>query len=169
MTSLHSISTGGVLIKNNKVLLVQVNYGPNKGLWMIPGGMVDAGESLEEAVVREIKEETWLTTSPKRIVGLRSGVKQKKNAFETGIYATFEMKYVSGTTKALDANEISNIDFVPISDALMDQDVIDLSKEFISATINSDTGLMKQEKVIRTNTNYKSFDVYSSTKGWNSY
>jgi 8-oxo-dGTP diphosphatase len=162
MTSFHSISTGGVLIENDYVLLVQVNYGPNKDLWMIPGGMVDAGESLEEAVVREIQEETGLTTSPKRIVGIRSGVKQKKNGFETGIYVVFEMKYVSGTTKALDANEISNIEFVPISDALLNPNVIELSKEFIRATMKSDTGLIKQDKVISTNTKYKSYDVYST-------
>ncbi|MCR2822315.1 NUDIX domain-containing protein [Lederbergia panacisoli] len=160
MKSLHSVSTGGILIKDNKVLLVQVNYGPNKGLWMIPGGIVEPGESLEEAVKREIKEETGLVLNPKRIVGLRNGVKQVNNMVEASIYVVFEMEYISGITKALDINEISNIEFFSIEEALSNSNVIDLSKEFISAAYESTLGIQKVEKEIITNTHYKSYDVY---------
>jgi 8-oxo-dGTP diphosphatase len=162
MISLHSVSTGGVLIRDDKVLLVQVNYGMNKGLWMIPGGIVESGESLEEAVVREIKEEAGLVLSPNRIIGLRNGVKQVNNKLETSIYVVFEMSYISGITKALDTNEISNIDFFPIEEALSNPNVIELSKEFIRATMESDVGLTKKDKNISTNTKYKSYEVYST-------
>ena len=44
----------------DRVLLIQRGHEPAQGLWSVPGGSVEAGESLEEALVREIAEETAL-------------------------------------------------------------------------------------------------------------
>ncbi|UVI33052.1 NUDIX domain-containing protein [Paenibacillus spongiae] len=74
MAHSQSLSVGGVLVKDGEVLLVQIGYGNNRGQWMIPGGLVDPGESLEEAVVREVREETGLSVQPSRIIAIRSGV-----------------------------------------------------------------------------------------------
>lgn len=160
MSRLLPISTGGILIKDEKVLLVQVNYGSNKGLWMLPGGIVEEGESLEDAVVREIHEETGITVQPSRVIGIRSGVRQVGNHAETGIYIVFEVDYVSGETRALDANEISAIKYAPINDVLEDLTVIDLSKHFIKATIETKTGLFKVSESFSTNNKYLSYAVY---------
>ncbi len=54
------VGVGGVLIKDSKILLVKRKNEPGKGLWAIPGGLVEPGETLKEAVRREIKEETNL-------------------------------------------------------------------------------------------------------------
>ncbi len=43
-----------------QVLLVQRGREPNKGLWSLPGGLVNLGETLTEAVKREVQEETGL-------------------------------------------------------------------------------------------------------------
>ena len=51
-------AVGGVVIDKGRVLLVQRNKPPSKGEWAIPGGRVELGESLPEAVEREILEET---------------------------------------------------------------------------------------------------------------
>lgn len=160
MIPLHMVSTGGVLLRDNEVLLVQVNDGTNKGLWMIPGGVVEVGESLEEAVVREMREETGLILAPKRIVGIRNGVKQVRENKEGSIYVVFEMKFISETDQVIDSNEISNIAYFPIEDALSHPNVIDLTKEFIKATLDPTSGLQKVEQDIATNTKYISYDVY---------
>jgi len=154
------ISTGGVLIKDGKVLLVKVNYGRNKGKWMLPGGVVEDGESLEDAVIREIKEETGLSITPIRIIGIRSGVRQVNDRAETGIYIVYEVEYVTGNTGAQDPNEISDIMYEPIDVALENPEIIDLSKEFIKATIETTVGLFKLSKTVSTNTKYQSYDVY---------
>ncbi len=52
-----------VIITNEKgeVLLVKRKYDPQKGFWDLPGGFVDINESIEESVVREIKEELGIS------------------------------------------------------------------------------------------------------------
>lgn len=46
-----------VIIEGNRVFATQRGYGEFKGGWEFPGGKIEAGESPEEALVREIKEE----------------------------------------------------------------------------------------------------------------
>jgi mutator protein MutT len=52
----------GVLLKENKLLLTQKKAGPYAELWGLPGGQVEFGESPEEALKRELTEETALET-----------------------------------------------------------------------------------------------------------
>jgi len=59
------VAIGGVIIENNKILLVKRNKEPHKGEWAIPGGSVKPGETLQWAVEREILEETGLVVSAK--------------------------------------------------------------------------------------------------------
>jgi len=54
------VGIGAVIVKENKVLLVKRAGEPGKGLWSIPGGLVEIGESIRDAVRREVKEETGL-------------------------------------------------------------------------------------------------------------
>ena len=46
-----------IIIKNEKVFATQRGYGDFKGGWEFPGGKIDTGETPEEALIREIKEE----------------------------------------------------------------------------------------------------------------
>ncbi|MEE9402308.1 MAG: NUDIX hydrolase, partial [Desulfobacteria bacterium] len=55
------VAVGAIVIKDGRVLLVKRSQPPSKGLWAIPGGRVELGETLKEAAEREIMEETGLT------------------------------------------------------------------------------------------------------------
>lgn len=52
------LAVGAVVIREGKVLLVRRAQPPNAGLWAIPGGAVELGESLQAAAERELREET---------------------------------------------------------------------------------------------------------------
>ncbi|HWL49216.1 MAG TPA: NUDIX hydrolase [Acidimicrobiia bacterium] len=54
------VGVGVVLIDDGRILLVQRGHEPSKGLWAVPGGKVDLGETLRDAAVREVAEETGL-------------------------------------------------------------------------------------------------------------
>ena len=45
-----------------------------KGKWSLPAGFVDEGETADEAVIREVKEETGISCTVKGLIGLRTGV-----------------------------------------------------------------------------------------------
>ncbi len=62
--------SGIVFNKQKQILLIQRNQPPAMGFWSIPGGKLEAGESLVEACQREIKEETGLDTEIRNIVAV---------------------------------------------------------------------------------------------------
>ena len=54
------VGVGGVVVRDGKALIVKRAHEPRKGEWSLPGGLLELGESLHDAVRREIKEETAL-------------------------------------------------------------------------------------------------------------
>jgi ADP-ribose pyrophosphatase YjhB (NUDIX family) len=65
---------GLVINAQNEWLVVKKKYGGLKGKWSIPAGFVDEGETVDEAVVREVKEETGLSCRVAQLLGVRTGV-----------------------------------------------------------------------------------------------
>lgn len=70
-------SVDGVIIKDGKVLLLKRNITP-KGYWCLPGGRIEFRESAENAVKREVHEESGLRTKIDRLVGVYSDPKRDK-------------------------------------------------------------------------------------------
>ena len=59
---------GGVLIHEGRVLLIRRGKEPLRGRWVVPGGTVELGETLEQALVREMEEETGLRVEPGEVL-----------------------------------------------------------------------------------------------------
>jgi len=54
------LCVGAVVVEDGQLLLIRRGHGPAAGFWSVPGGRVEPGELLAEAVVRELAEETGL-------------------------------------------------------------------------------------------------------------
>jgi mutator protein MutT len=63
------VCVGAIAIDNERLLLIRRGRGPAAGEWSVPGGRVEAGETLAEAVVRELLEETGIEGVCNELVG----------------------------------------------------------------------------------------------------
>jgi 8-oxo-dGTP diphosphatase len=65
------LAVSAAIIRDGKVLVVRRARKPALSLYTLPGGAVELGETLHEAVVREVREETQLTIEPVALAGHR--------------------------------------------------------------------------------------------------
>ena len=63
------ICVGAIAVENDALLLIRRARAPSTGLWSVPGGRVEPGETLAEAVVRELAEETGIEAVCDHFVG----------------------------------------------------------------------------------------------------
>jgi len=60
---------GAIVVADDELLVIRRGHGPAAGEWSVPGGRVEAGETLAEAVVREVGEETGIEAVCGPLVG----------------------------------------------------------------------------------------------------
>jgi 8-oxo-dGTP diphosphatase len=58
------LGVGALIFEGDRILMAQRGRQPLMGLWSLPGGLVETGESLESAIRREVREETGLEVRP---------------------------------------------------------------------------------------------------------
>jgi len=62
------VGVGALILKSGKLLLVKRGAKPGQGRWSIPGGLVELGEQVRDAIVREVKEECGLDIKAERLM-----------------------------------------------------------------------------------------------------
>ena len=65
------LAVSAAIIRDGRVLIARRAKGASTGVWTMPGGVVEAGETLHEAVIREISEETGIAIEPVALAGHR--------------------------------------------------------------------------------------------------
>jgi 8-oxo-dGTP diphosphatase len=73
------VAVGAVIVDGDRVLLVKRGREPLKGEWSLPGGAVEVGETLEAAVVREVREETCLDVTVGPVVEVLDRIRPDAN------------------------------------------------------------------------------------------
>jgi 8-oxo-dGTP diphosphatase len=64
------VGVGAIIVDEGRVVLVKRAHLPMLGEWSIPGGAVELGETVREAVIREAREETGLDVEPMALLGV---------------------------------------------------------------------------------------------------
>jgi 8-oxo-dGTP diphosphatase len=98
-----TLTVDGIVLIDGKIVLVRRGRDPHKGEYALPGGIVEYGETVEKAIVREVEEETGLKTDILEIVGLYSGpLRDPRGHF---ISICFHLQRLSGDLKGGDDAE----------------------------------------------------------------
>ncbi len=87
-----ALTVDGVLIEDGKILLIKRGKEPFKGKWALPGGFVEYGERVEDAVIREFQEETGLETEIIRLAGVYSDPERDPRGHTVSIVYVLERK-----------------------------------------------------------------------------
>jgi len=126
------LTVDGLVSKNNKILLIKRKNEPFRDKWALPGGFVEYGEKVEDAVVREVFEETGLRTEITSLFGIYSDPGRDPRGHT--ISAVFILKIlggeVAGGDDASDANFFS-FDDLPVLGFDHDKIVDDFKKEVL--------------------------------------
>jgi ADP-ribose pyrophosphatase len=103
------VGVGGVVLIDGRVVLIRRGKEPLRGRWVIPGGTVELGETLHEAVVREMQEETGLLVAPREVVLVFDRIQREGPSVEYHyVIIDYACEYVSGELKAgSDADEVA--------------------------------------------------------------
>jgi len=95
------VGVGAVVVHEGRVLLVQRGREPMKGRWSIPGGLIEIGETLSEAVVREVREETGLEVEPLELIELLDRIHREGERVRYHyVIADYLCRVTGGTLKA---------------------------------------------------------------------
>ena len=73
------VGVGAVIEKQGEIILVKRAHEPGKGLWSIPGGLVELGETLRDAAKREMKEETGLIVEIEELIDVMDSIEFDDN------------------------------------------------------------------------------------------
>jgi len=110
------VGVGAILVQDGKILLEKRKNPPGKGQWSVPGGLVELGESIEQAVLREVKEETGLEVEKPKHIDIVDNVdldEQGKVRYHFVIVDYF-VKLKSGTARA--ASDAEDVRWIQLSD-----------------------------------------------------
>ena len=108
------VAVGAVVFNDNRVLLVQRGKAPALGMWSIPGGSMELGETLQRATEREIREETGLTIKAREPIFSFDVIDRDEDGRVRFHYVIVDLMadYISGELRAgddaLDARWVSS-------------------------------------------------------------
>ncbi|RLF11110.1 MAG: NUDIX hydrolase [Thermoprotei archaeon] len=111
-----------VLTKRGSIVLVKRRKPPYQGHWALPGGFVEYGETVEQAVVREVKEETGLEVEVKGLIGVYS--KPDRDPRGHVVSVAFLTLEVGGQLRGSEETEVSEFKEPPEQLAFDHKDIL---------------------------------------------
>ena len=120
------VGVGAIIVHEGKILLEKRKSAPGKGKWSVPGGLVELGESIEQAVIREVKEETGLEVEEPRLIDVADDVSldEKGTVKYHFVIVDYVINVMHGVPKA--ASDAEDLKWVPFSKV----EEYDLTKSF---------------------------------------
>ena len=119
------VCVGAVAVDADRLLMIRRGHGPAAGSWSVPGGRVEAGELLAEAVVRELVEET----SVEGVCGELVGWAERFDGDEHYVILDFRVDVLEGT-QPVAGDDAAEARWVPLVE-VADLNLVDGLAEFL--------------------------------------
>ncbi len=128
MTTRPEVCVGGIALHDGNLLLIRRGHGPGAGRWSVPGGRVEHGETLAEAVTREVREETGLESVCGEFLGWVEQI-DDDNLGHHFVILDFEVT-VLDDTEPVGGDDAAEAAWVPLGQVI-DRNLVDGLAEFL--------------------------------------
>jgi 8-oxo-dGTP diphosphatase len=108
------LAIGAVIVEDDRLLLIKRGQPPGKGRWSLPGGRVEPHETLEDAVRRELTEETGIDVEPTGLLGTAERIAPGWHY----VILDFSAEIVPNGKPLVAGDDADAVRFVPISEVL---------------------------------------------------
>jgi len=107
------LGIGALIFDRGKILLVERGKEPLKGYWSLPGGVLEIGETLEQGIVREVREETGLEVEPLKLLEIFERIIRDSHGAPEYHYVLIDYicRVTGGSLRA--ADDASRVAWVP--------------------------------------------------------
>ena len=143
----YNIGVGGAVVRDGRLLLVRRASRHGRGNWQLPGGFIEPDETIEQAVVREVLEESGISAEVEAVLGLRSRYDPDSG---NGIYIVLVLRPVSGEPIA-DNHEVDQAGYFTLEEIRRLSPLPPVNWEIAQRVLSPDRRLLSPKPLINLN------------------
>jgi mutator protein MutT len=129
------VGVGAIIIRKGSILLEKRANEPGRGKWSVPGGLVELGESPEDAVIREVKEETCLRAKKPKLLDVVNTVTLDENGKVKYNFVIVDYFVEVEEGEAFAASDAAELRWVPLHE-VFDYQLTKSIKEFFEKKVD---------------------------------
>jgi ADP-ribose pyrophosphatase YjhB (NUDIX family) len=143
----YNIGVGGAVVREHRLLLVRRASRHGRGNWQLPGGFIEPDETMEQAVVREVEEETGVISEVQAVLGLRSRYDPQSG---NGMYVILLLTPIRGEPIA-DGREVDHAAYFSLDEIRQLSPLPPVNWEIAQRVLSSDRRLLSPKPLMNLN------------------
>jgi ADP-ribose pyrophosphatase YjhB (NUDIX family) len=139
----YNIGVGGAVVRDDRLLLVRRASRRGRGNWQVPGGFIEPDETIEQAVVREVAEESGVTVEVQGVLGLRNRYDPDNG---NSLYIVLLLRPLHGEPQP-DAREVDQAGYFTLQEIYALEQVPPINLEIAQRALSPDRRLLAPRSV----------------------